>query len=257
MQGRFTNKGGFFPQQFPWENWKEEFYTAERYGIDCIEWMFNHERFYENPIWTEWGRREIKETVSISGIRICSICANYFMQDSIYNESEMDIFQRLIEAGAELGICRIVIPLFEASGIGDLSELHEKLETVKEYINGTGICIALESDSSAGRQKRLCELLNSAQIGICYDVGNAAGNGYDYLDDISEIKKYLLEVHLKDKKYKGTSVMLGEGAVDFKNVFHTLTDWGQGNFVLESYFGKDAVRDTSDNIKYIRGISNG
>ena len=55
MQGRFTDKGGFYPQQFPWTNWEQEFFTAREYGVDCIEWMFNGERYEDNPIWTKDG----------------------------------------------------------------------------------------------------------------------------------------------------------------------------------------------------------
>ena len=254
MQGRFTNKGGFFPQQFPWDSWKEEFFIAKEYGIDCIEWMFNSESYSENPIWTGYGRKEIKNIVATSGIAVNSICANIFMQNSIREESTRDIWKRLIEAGEELSVRQIIIPLFEASEIPDIEELYGILGEIKELIHGTGLCIGLESDLLIEQQRIICETLHSEQIGICYDVGNAAGKGYDCVKDVITIEKYLLELHLKDKPYQGTSVMLGEGAVNFRSVFEVLKNWKQNCFILESYFGKDAKNDTVRNIQYIQGV---
>lgn len=256
MQGRFTNKGGFFPQQFPWGNWKEEFFFAKECEVNCIEWMFNSESFCENPIWTKRGRKEIREVVYLSGIAVNSICANFFMQNSIQEKKNREICKNLIEAGVELGIQKIIIPLFEASEIFELEKLCEILEKIIELVIGTNLCIGLESDLPIEQQKKVCESLNSRQIGVCYDVGNAAGRGCNCVKDVIDIRKYLLELHLKDKKYKGTSVMLGEGAVDFKRVFHALRHWEQDCFILESYFDKDAKGDTVRNIQYIRGVRN-
>ena len=91
MQGRFTNKGGFFPQQFPWGNWEGEFEIASACNIDCIEWMFNADRYEENPLWTPQGREKIKNTIRNTGVSVLSVCANFFMESSIENIETKEI----------------------------------------------------------------------------------------------------------------------------------------------------------------------
>ena len=59
MQGRFTSKDGFLPQQFPWTAWEKEFEISRRVGIQCVEWMFNYENFRDNPLITDFGQRKL------------------------------------------------------------------------------------------------------------------------------------------------------------------------------------------------------
>ena len=252
MQGRFTDKGGFYPQQFPWGNWQQEFFTAQACHIDCIEWMFNSERFEENPLWTKSGRSEIRSIMVNSNVEVRSICSNFFMQHSLESEEALNCLRYLLDAGEELGIRQIIIPLFGASEILYTSKIVERFKTIEDLLSRRKICIGFESDLSIEDQLYICEMLQMDQIGICYDVGNSAGNGYNYIDDIAKAQEYLLEVHLKDKAYKGNSVMFGEGAVAFRDVFQTLDSRNTNMFIFESYFGTSAVKDTSKNIEFIR-----
>ena len=193
MQGRFTNRGGFLPQNFPWENWQDEFWIARKHDVDCIEWMFNAERFLENPIWTDSGRKEIKNVISGSGVIVNSICANYFMQCDIRDgRNAIYILNNLIGASEELGIRQIIIPLFGKSEILDTKLICEAFEMICGGLSESGVYIGFESDLSASEQKMICDTLGMDKIGICYDVGNAAGNGYDCVRDILEISEYLL-----------------------------------------------------------------
>ena len=258
MQGRFTNKGGFFPQEFPWKNWKEEFWTAGKYNVDCLEWMFNAERFDENPIWTDSGRLEIKNIVSESGVAVNSICANYFMQYSIKEEkNSLSIISRLVEAAEMLGIHQIIIPLFGASEILGVELICELFGKICGKLSQSQVYIGFESDLPAMVQKSICDTLHTNKIGICYDVGNATGNGHESAQDVLVISESLLEIHLKDKYPDGGSVMLGDGAVDFESIFQNMKNWDKGVYILESYFGRDAERDTVKNIQYIREKMNG
>lgn len=255
MQGRFTEKGGFYPQQFPWSNWEQEFDIAHRCGVDCIEWMFNGERYDENPMWTEQGRAAIRAAEERTGVTVRSMCANYFMDHALDGSGAPDVLARLVKAGEALGLDHIVLPLFGASEITDGARLRELFGVIGGLLSGRRIAVCIESDMPIDDQLSLCAGVAGNKVGICYDVGNAAGNGYDYVRDIKKADEMgaLFEVHLKDKPYGGNSVMLGQGAVDFRSVFRALS--GSGCLlVFESYFA-DAVEDTMKNIDYIRRIA--
>lgn len=253
MQGRLTDKGGFYPQQFPWKEWEQEFYIAGEYGLDCIEWMFNAEYFEDNPIWTRDGREKICTVMGNTGIKVRSICANYFMQYALNCEKSLDVFERLLDVGEELWTEHIVLPLFGSSAITEGSELAAIYEWIEGRMTGREIKVCFESDLLIDDQVRLCTEIPSARVGICYDVGNAAGNGYDCVGDIAKAKSYLFEVHFKDKQRQGTSVMLGDGAVDFPRVLQEIKDCGCMR-IFESYFGRNAAADTKKNMEYIRRI---
>ena len=48
MQGRLSPPASRI-QAFPWDRWEQEFVYAQGLGIDGIEWLFEHERWDENP----------------------------------------------------------------------------------------------------------------------------------------------------------------------------------------------------------------
>lgn len=253
MQGRFTDKGGFYPQQFPWNEWEQEFYIAKECGLGCIEWMFNAERFEDNPIWTQSGRKEIYRVMSNTGVKVRSICANYFMQHALSTPESMDVFERLTDFSEELGAEHIVLPLFDSSAITEESEIIKLYESILERLSKKRIKACFESDLPIDDQIRLCERIPSKNTGICYDVGNAAGIGYNCIGDISKAKGFLFEVHFKDKMPQGISVMLGDGSVNFLGILHEIEDCDCLR-IFESFFGKNAVADTKKNVDFIRRI---
>lgn len=254
MQGRFTDKGGFYPQQFPWDTWEKEFCIAGENGLGCIEWMFNAEFFENNPIWTYRGRQAIFSIMANTGVKVKSICANYFMKHALITPSSMNILEQLLNFGEELGVEHIVIPLFDSSAIAGDSELIEIYESISECLSGKAIKVCFESDLPIDKQIELCEKTQSDNIGICYDVGNAAGNGYDCMEDINKAKNYLFEIHYKDKVPESVSVMLGTGSVDFPGVLHEIENCNCLR-IFESWFGRDAIADTQKNIDFIRRIN--
>lgn len=258
MQGRLTNKGGFYPQNFPWDNWEQEFYTAQKIGLHGIEWMFNTENFTQNPLWTSAGRETIRKLVKSTGVRVESVCMNYFMQNSITDhkcEEHIEIFSELLSCSRELNIRKMVLPLFEASRIIDGEQLINNLTKVLKKTLSDGILIALETDASAEKQREVCEKIGDKRVGLCYDLGNACGNGCHIEEELCALKDYLLEIHVKDKKTGGNSVMLGEGDVDYPRYLNLLRKLEYREpLVMESYFGENAIEDTYKNYSYLRGL---
>ena len=87
MQGRLSPRPPGKLQEFPWHSYAAEFAKAARLGLHSIEWIFEAPRYEENPLWTESGREEIRELVASSGVRVQSVCADYFMVERLAGES--------------------------------------------------------------------------------------------------------------------------------------------------------------------------
>lgn len=246
MQGRFTDKGGFYPQQFPVDNWENEFHIAAKNKVDSIEWMFNFENYENNPIWIESGRNRIVSLIKETGVTVKSVCANYFMHKNL--AENIDVLKELIKNMQSLNMQILILPLFESSKINKICSWEPIIQAVKSE----HICIALEMDIPASEQFDLLKKLQCQNIGICYDLGNAVGNGYDVKEEIRILGKHIKEIHIKDKPIGGSSVMLGKGDVRFSEVADILRKRNYcGDYILESYFGKEAVNDTVKNICFL------
>ncbi len=260
MQGRLTNKGGFFPQSFPWDNWQKEFALAKKSGFTCIEWMFNDDRWEENPIITDKGVLKIQECIRNTGISINGICANFFMKNSIYDDSAEDkrrniyILNTLLKNAEKIGCLNIILPMFGSSGdFFERKTIWERLYFLLEHAESGNVNILIEADASMHTVKEFLDNIPIGRVGICYDIGNAAGLGKNILHEIKYYSNLIKEYHIKDKKIGEGTVMLGEGDVPYRECVDWLMKEEQKvPLILESYYGSDAIEDTKKNLQFIK-----
>lgn len=262
MQGRLTDKGGFYPQSFPSKNWKQEFFVAAEIGFECIEWMFNDEDWFNNPVMVDEGVNELNNLVDKTGICVNSICANYFMKHSIYSADPREIkrteevLERLIENAKKIQCANIIIPMFEESELSQANGV--VIDAVKKFldkIERNGLMVLFESDVEAKDLKAYVRQYESNSVGVCFDLGNIVGLGRNLQTEIEELGHLIKNVHIKDKKILGTTVMLGEGDVDFNQCLHQLSEITyKGNYVLESYYNVEAISDTIKNYEFLKGV---
>lgn len=262
MQGRLTEKGGFYPQIFPWLEWEEEFFQAKALGITHIEWMLNADRLPDNPILSHEGRVKIRELEVQTGVQVRSLCMNFVMQYSLHKKDTFDTVVNCLRQIDELEHLHIVV--FPLEGASSQDVYSDKV--LRDYLlrfgdtNGQIRCL-IESTRSAEEQIALIENCNEV-VGVCYDVGNAAGLGHNILKDLEILMGVVDEIHLKDKTRKETmsdregqkSTYFGEGIVDFHRFFRRLKELDyHGNLVLESYFN-NALADLQHNLSYLRSL---
>lgn len=254
MQGRLTDKGGFFPQEFPLVQWEQEFATAAEIGFQCIEWMFNFEQWENNPIICDDGVATICKLIKDTGIVVSGICANYFMRRSIFDaqamEENINILRRLVKNAEVLKCSNIIIPLFEAS---EMQPESETFRNILAQIANENIMILLETDCDMKSMYQWLQKVDCENIGICYDIGNATGLARDTVREVHDYTDIIKNVHIKDKKKYGKTVMLGQGDGRIEETMKVLLKNGyQGCFILESYYGTEAIEDTRKNYNYIK-----
>ena len=66
--------------------------------------------------------------------------------------------------------------------------------------------------------KKFIENFDKRLFGINYDSGNSASLGYNIDDEFKIYGKYIKNIHIKDRLYKGKTIRLGEGNVNFKKI---------------------------------------
>ena len=241
MQGRLTPSKGRGIQFFPFENWKREFEIGAEIGLDEIEWIFDYDNYHENPLWSKQGTMDLIDTIDHTGVKVRSICFDYFMRRPFYKvkdknlrQENLEFVKRNLEAMSWIGASLLEIPFVDNSSVNEgeqkyvIEFLHEILDLSKKM----NIKIGCETDMSVGAFRAFLDQIDDDNIYANYDSGNSSGLGYDHEEEIHSLSEYIVNVHIKDRMLHGTTVQLGNGSADFDKVFSALRDIGYDQSIL-------------------------
>lgn len=264
MQGRLSPRPPGKLQEFPWHGYAAEFATAARLGFDSIEWIFEAPRYEENPLWTERGREEIRELVDQSGVRVQSVCADYFMVERLAGESpaalsrNQGVLNELIVAAHAVGADRILIPLLESSAVGTPElkrEVARSLRGAVPMAESFGVTLGLEMEIPGHEYAELVESVGSARVRAYYDTGNSTAQGLDIAEDIVPLLPLLHAVHVKDRVRGGGSKPLGTGDANFQGFFSRILRAGfKGDLVLQHYFDAQPELEAERSLSFVEHL---
>lgn len=264
MQGRLSPRPPGKLQEFPWSSYAAEFPKAARLGLHSIEWIFEAPRYEENPIWTEAGREEIRGLVAATGVRVQSVCADYFMVHRLAGESpaalahHRDVLADLIVAAHAVGADRILIPLLETSAV-ETPELKREvalsLRSAVPLAERYGVTLGLEMEIPGHEYAKVIESVGSAKVRAYYDTGNSTAQGLDIAEDIEPLLPLLHAVHIKDRVKGGGSQPLGTGDTNFQEFFPRLLRAGfKGDFVLQHYFDEHPELEVERSLSFVQQL---
>ncbi|MCS7009861.1 MAG: sugar phosphate isomerase/epimerase [Anaerolineales bacterium] len=266
MQGRLVPPIDNRIQCFPRDRWPDEFELGKQAGIDCIEWIYDLYGADVNPIATDAGIAQIKSLSEQTGVRVLSICADYFMDRPLVRASagewaeRLAIFDWLLGRGALLGINRIVVPFVDASRIETDEELESVIVTLQRILpmaERTGIEIHLETSLPPARFAALLERLPHPLLKANYDSGNSASLGYHPHDEFAAYGHRIGSIHIKDRLLGGSTVPLGHGNTDFVALAEELRRVNyQGDFILQVARGQpgEEVEWTRKNRQFVERL---
>ena len=230
MQGRLSKPHNEQIQSFPFTSWKQEFKKASENEIEVIEWIFDE--FQPNPIFTSDGIKEIRVLTDKHNISINSICADYFMIKKLFDESEynliknLEILKKLILQASKLEISMIEIPLVDSSSLKNNKnkiEITYNLKKILKLAEENNVTIVLETDLNPFDFKEFLIGFENYNVMANYDSGNSASLGYSSEIELTELKKWIKNVHVKDRKFNGGTVPLGTGDTNFDEFFSSLS----------------------------------
>ena len=268
IQGRLTPPQGRGIQFFPFENWENEFLSTAEIGLNEIEFIFDFDRYTENPLWSEAGVTLINDLIRETGIKVNSICADFFMRRPFFRVDEavrmenIKILKKLISAAKQVGARIIEIPLVDNSSIKTEEEkniLISSLKEVNEFLTEQDIMLGLETDLPPKQFLTLLQSINHPLVKANYDSGNSSGLGYDSREEVVTLGSFIHNIHIKDRVLGGTTVPLGTGSADFERLFQALKEIGyHGSFILQAARGAEGNEpETIKNYaKFVRNYIN-
>ena len=249
MQGRLSKPINNKIQSFPVNTWENEFYLAKDIGFELIEWVLD-ENIEDNPILSKKHFSKINIIKKQTGININSICCDYFMKNSLsrnsesYRKKNLEILNFLIEESCPLNNIKIIdFPLLgEASlkkkkNLEDYKNIFLKLE---KKILDNNLTIALETDLNPNALRDFLKSFNENAVTMTYDMGDSVFLGFEAKKEFSCYGKLISNVHIKDCTLRDYTVQLGDGNVNFNEIFFLLKKNNyKADFILQAARGED------------------
>ena len=251
MQGRLTEPKGRGIQFFPFEHWREEFDMVKSLGLDEIEFIFDYDQYKENPLWQDKGEA-VGAVADKSGVHVHSVCFDYFMRRAFYKyqgnkretliEENRQVLRHVLSNMLVQGISLIEIPLVDDSSLQSETEETAFRDFLLPIIDETdaGISFGLETDMEPHRFRKYLDSFGTERLGANYDSGNSSGLGYKPYEELTILRERILNIHIKDREYQGTTKQLGTGSADFEGFFKALKEIGyDGSLILQAARGED------------------
>lgn len=251
MEGRLSSLIGDEIQAFPQNSWNDEFEKASKCGFELIEWIFD--LYEKNPILDDDGIKKIQALSEKHGIKINSICADYFMKKKLFNvpdyelRKNLDVLKNILQRSYQLGIEILEIPFVDSSSLknkNDEDQLIFNLQKIMTLVEDLGIKLTLETDLPPSGFKSLLTRFDHPNIKANYDTGNSASLGYDVEEELKVLGSWIANIHIKDRVYGGKTVPLGTGDVNFDSFFSILSQINfNGDLIIQG------AREFSHSIK--------
>ena len=260
MQGRLMPKYQGKYQAHPVDYWQEEFTIAKRLDLDCIEFILDYYKSEKNPLLNSDGLKEIRNIVQVSGVKVLSICADYFMQAPIHSDNfaivdkSLAILDNLIKNASLINASDIVVPCVDQSSLKSRKDIDNFVNNIKSIVKtaeSVGINICLETDLEPKVFANMLDAIGSKNVTVNYDIGNSAALGYDPIEEFKAYGHKITDLHIKDRLLGVISVPLGTGNVNFSKFFDLLSKYEyQGIIIFQAFRDDEGVKVFKDQLSW-------
>lgn len=268
MQGRLVgSENKQYYQFFPAQKWKKEFKLASKANIKTLELTANLINLSKNPVYNKSLKEIYYFEKEKNNLNIDSLTCDFFMEKPFFklkkNSADYKIatqtLMQTITTSQKIGIRKFVIPLVDNSSIKNSTEERKLLKyfnslEFKKILN-KNTQILFESDYHPKKLLRFIKKFRRKIFGINYDSGNSASLKYRFSEEKNYFK-YVKNIHIKDRVYKGKSVDLGKGVAELKSLKKYLKKINyKGNLIFQTAMPKkNYISKLKKNIKYFHKL---
>ncbi len=223
---------------------------AASLGFAGVEFSVDARSPAGNVLADESGWELLKRQSAETGVAVCSLCigalGGMLTGDDAARAQGVRVAENTIAAAAELDAGLILCAM-------DAPPEQPYEESFSRWVDGfsefmpaaerAGVVMAPESvgrthPQSVERFRRLVAAIDSPQIGVYFDVGNAHTQGFDPAADLRALGGLVSQIHTKEPDQ---IPLMGTGPLDWDAIFAAIEAIGyDGWLVLETATGDDA-----------------
>lgn len=238
---------GIYEKALPKDiSWKERLLLAKKLKFDFVEMSIDEtDERLQRLDWTQEERKEIREAVYETGVKIVSICLSghrrfpFGSKDQIKRTKALTLMEKAINLASDLGVRVIQLAgydvYYEEKTLTSREYFIENLKKAVAMAAAKEVVLSIEimDDpfiNSISKFLKIKEQIRSPYLQVYPDIGNLSAwpendVGYELEIGIDQISA----IHLKDTlavtdqfagKFK--EVAFGDGCVDFLGCFKTL-----------------------------------
>lgn len=213
IQGRLSKPVNGQIQEFPFDDWKNEFKLLQDIGLNHIEWIITKTSYDKNPIFLE----------NLINFQISSICCDHIIDENIIEYDFLEKYLSPVCIAAEKNyINTISIPILEKSSLKNNNARKKFIESItKIHKKFKDLNFTFEAeDLTCNEIKEI--LYSSDKFTFTYDTGNITSNYNNHEEIIEHLFEKIQNVHIKDRTFEGKTVFPNHGNTDFKMIFSNL-----------------------------------
>lgn len=213
IQGRLLPPVNNHIQEFPFNNWKEEFSILKNINLSHIEWIITKNSYENNPLFLK----------NLSNYPISSICCDHLIDDSIQNLSFLkeNLFD-VCEFCIKNNINNISIPLLENSNMDNNNKRSEFISSILKVKEKFDLNFIFETELTPEKTLEIAD--SHKDFYITYDTGNINSYLGEHEKYIKTLKHKIINVHLKDRTYDAKTVLPFTGDTNFQQIFKFLKE---------------------------------
>lgn len=199
-----------------------------------------------------------KKAALENGIQICSLAIGSPGKTRLplhSNPAAAILLVEAVEVARSLGTNDILLPVLGNSHIpmdnkAVVDSFVVMMKEVARYAEKAGVVVSLEDWLSAEDNMRLLDAIGSDYVGVYWDPRNIKGRIGDPYGEATRLGRRIHQVHVKN----GKVLMRQQEQLDWPRIAKELYDSGyKGWYVLETGSpSDDVVKDTMDNVEYVR-----
>ena len=258
VQGRLTQTEKGQLQKFPDQNWSAEFAKASTLNLNFIELLSETIHNPNNPIWSNSGRKQIKNLCELNNLKIYSACTDYIIENSILSSNKtVNYVLDFINCMHKLNCKKIILPLMGKSDLNtsNFEDYVNILRDLQIEASKLNIEILIETLVEFKYVNKIIEKIGSP-LKCVFDTGNIINKIGSIYDEITNLDFNIGHIHIKDKLKDNSSCLLGTGVVNFSEVFRALKKINyRKSLVFETPRGVDPLKTCEYNINLIKFIS--
>lgn len=213
IQGRLLPPVNNHIQEFPFNNWEEEFKLLEKNNLSHIEWIITKNSYKDNPLFTH----------NLSNYSISSICCDHLIDDNIQSMSFIkNNLYEVCRFAIKNKIQYISIPLLENSNMEDNVRRKEFISSILKVKEQFDLKFVFETELTPEKTLEIVDY--HKDFYVTYDTGNVNSYLKDHEKYIKILKHKIINVHLKDRTYDARTVLPFTGDTNFEQIFKLLKE---------------------------------